>query len=248
MRSARPVSIWPAGMRSAARKPLQAAPMSIAPARSAPRACATSGAVFGVISSWLIVATSTRSMSSGSMPASDSARRAAQVAMSLRRSFGAARRREWTTVRLTIQASSTPIRPAIAEFGTTSAGIQWPSPEMVAVRCGFGVTPSRVASRAIEARSGGSVALRMGQLRGLDLAAGREDPLAEAREHLARADLDVAGHAGVMQREHRLAPVDGAGQRGGELGADVGERLGRRARHDREAGIADLDVVQGGAE
>ena len=44
-------------------KPLQAAPMSIAPARSAPSAWATSGAALGVISSWLIVATSTRSMS-----------------------------------------------------------------------------------------------------------------------------------------------------------------------------------------
>jgi hypothetical protein len=54
--------------------------MSIAPAFSAPSALATTGAAFGVISSGVIVATSTRSTSSGSTPASDSARRAANVA------------------------------------------------------------------------------------------------------------------------------------------------------------------------
>ncbi len=54
--------------------------MSIAPACSAPSAAATTGAAFGVISSGVIVATSTRSMSYASMPASLSARRAANVA------------------------------------------------------------------------------------------------------------------------------------------------------------------------
>src|SRR5215208_6445844 len=250
MRSARPVSIWPAASRSAARKPEQAAPMSIAPARSAPRSWATSGAVFGVISSWLIVATSTRSSSYGSMPASLMARRAAQVAMSLRRSVGAARRRVCTPVRLTIHASSTPRRPASAEFGTSSAGLQWPRPTMLAVRCGAKVEPLRVASRAIVRSSGGSIALCIGglQARGLDLRAVGEDALAEAGEHLAGADLDEAGRAGGVQCEHRLAPADRGGQRGGELGADVGERLSARARDDGEAGLAELDRLERLAE
>jgi hypothetical protein len=62
-RSARPDSIWPAASCRPESQPVHAAPTSIAPARSAPRACATSGAVFGVSSSWLIVATRTRSTS-----------------------------------------------------------------------------------------------------------------------------------------------------------------------------------------
>src|SRR5690349_8157911 len=161
--------------------------------------------------------------------------------MSLRRSVGAARRRVWTPVRLTIQASSTPRRPASAELGTTSAGLQWPRPMMLAVRWGAKLDPLRVASRAIVRRSGGSVALCIGglQARGLDLRAVGEDALAEAGEHLARADLDVARAALGLQGEHRLAPADRAGQRGGQFGSNVGERLGRRARDDREARLAD---------
>ena len=66
---------------------------------------------------------------------------------------------------------------------------------MLAVRCGANAEPLRVASRAIVRRSGGSVALCMGGLQagGLDLRAVGEDALAEAREHLAGADLDEAG-------------------------------------------------------
>jgi hypothetical protein len=79
-RSARPVSTWPAARRSAAIQPVQAAPMSIAPAFSAPSSLATTGAAFGVISSGVIVATSTRSTSRASTPASCSARRAANTA------------------------------------------------------------------------------------------------------------------------------------------------------------------------
>src|SRR5215203_5613903 len=126
--------------------------------------------------------------------------------MSLRRSLGAARRRVCTPVRLTIHASSTPSRPARAEFGTTSAGLKWPRPMMLAVRWGAKADPLRVASRAIVRRSGGSVALciRGLQARGLDLRAVREDALAEAGEDLARTDLHPSGHAGLVEREHRL--------------------------------------------
>src|SRR5829696_7009615 len=170
--------------------------------------------------------------------------------MSLRRSLGAARRRVCTPVRLTIHASSTPSRPARAEFGTTSAGLKWPSPMMLAVRWGAKRAPLRVASRAIVRRSGGSVALCIGglQRRGLDLRAVGEDALAEAGEHLPGADLDEAGDARLVQREHRLAPADRARQRGGELGADVGEGPGARARDDGEAGLAELDRVERLAE
>src|SRR5215218_4267943 len=167
--------------------------------------------------------------------------------MSLRRSVGAARRRVWTPVRLMIQASSTPRRPASAEFGTTSAGLQWPRPMMLAVRCGANLEPLRVASRAIVRRSGGSVALCIGglQARGLDLRAVGEDPLAEAGEHLAGADLDVAGAALGLEGEHGLAPAHRAGQRGGELRPDVGERLGGRAGDDGEARLADRGLREG---
>src|SRR5918998_111402 len=97
-------------------------------------------------------------------------------------------------VRFWIHASSTPIRSAIAPFGTTSGGTWWPSPTMRAVRDGAGTTvPLRVASRAIVARSAGSSALRMGKLlRGsLDGAVG-QDALAQAGEHPSGPDLDEA--------------------------------------------------------
>src|SRR5688500_2333091 len=171
--------------------------------------------------------------------------------MSLRRSLGAARRRVWTPVRLTIQPSSTPRRPARAEFGTTSAGLQWPRPTTLAVRCGAKLAPLRVASRAIVRRSGGSVALCIRgllQRRGLDLRAVGEDALAEAREDLARPDLDVAGAARGVERQHRLAPADGAGERGGQLGTDVRERRGARARDDGEAGLVERRRVERLAE
>src|SRR5215210_3377719 len=164
--------------------------------------------------------------------------------MSLRRSLGAARRRVCTPVRLTIHASSTPRRPASTELGTTSAGLQWPRPMMLAVRWGAKDEPLRVASRAIVRSSGGSMALCIGglQARGLDLRAVAEDALAEAGEHLAGADLDVAGAAGGLQGEHRLAPADRGGQGGGELAPDVGERPRARAGDDGEAGLLDVRV------
>src|SRR4029079_19744694 len=138
-------------------------------------------------------------------------------------------------VRLTIQASSTPMRSAIGPFGTTSGGTWWPSPRMRAVRAGERMLPLRVASRAIVARSGGRAVLRMGKLlrRRLDLVV-REDALAEAREHLARTDLHEALRPRLVHGQDGLAPAHGACQDVGQLGADVGERLGTRGREDRE--------------
>src|SRR3954468_4604231 len=116
-------------------------------------------------------------------------------------------------VRLTIQASSTPMRSAIGPFGTTSGGTWWPSPRIRAVRAGARMLPLRVASRAMVASSGGSEALRMGQLlrRGLHLAVG-QDALAQACEPLAGPALDEAAPAGRVHGQHGLAPADGAGQ------------------------------------
>ena len=64
---ARPASIWAVATASAERKPVQAEPTSKAPARVAPSACATSGAAAGISSSEVVVATITRSTSSGSI-------------------------------------------------------------------------------------------------------------------------------------------------------------------------------------
>src|SRR3954464_11640689 len=101
-------------------------------------------------------------------------------------------------VRLMIQASSTPMRSAIGPFGTTSGGTWWPRPRICAVRAGERMLPLRVASRAVVARAGGGVELRMGELlgRGLDRAV-LEDALADARKHLAGADLHEAAAAGL---------------------------------------------------
>ena len=71
----RPASTWAAPMASAERKPVHAEPTSNAPAPVAPRACATSGAVPGMISSEVVVATITRSTSEAGMPAQASAAR-----------------------------------------------------------------------------------------------------------------------------------------------------------------------------
>src|SRR3954447_12438781 len=152
-------------------------------------------------------------------------------------------------VRLMIQASSTPMRSAIGPFGTTSGGTWWPRPRICDVRAGERMLPLRVASRAIVARSGGSWALRMGELLGrrLDLAVG-QDALAEAREHLARADLDEAAPACLVHGENGLAPAHGACQDVGQLGADVLERLRGRRREDRELRLVQLGLVQRGAE
>lgn len=97
---ARPVSICAAPSATAERNDVHAAPMSIAPARRAPSACATSGAAFGVTSSCVIVATSTRSRSAPSIPARSSASRPAAAAKSDRRSSSRAMRRSRMPVRV----------------------------------------------------------------------------------------------------------------------------------------------------
>src|SRR5215216_2046913 len=146
-------------------------------------------------------------------------------------------------VRLTIHASSTPMRSAIGPFGTTSGGTWWPRPRTRAVRAGARMLPLRVASRAMVARSAGSVVLRMGELlgRGFDGAVG-EDALAQAGEHRAGTDLDEPARAGLVQGEHGLAPAHGPRERGGQLGAEVRERLRGRAREHWERALVQLGL------
>src|SRR5829696_8814361 len=224
-----------------------------------PSALATTGAVFGVSSSGVIVASRTRSTSVALRPASSSARRAALTARSAVRSSGAAKRRSRMPVRRVIQSESTPIRSAIGPFGTTWSGSLWPRAITRAVRGGAtrplsGLTDSWVKGSGMKGvgvlgggRGGSGCRRGVVLRRGLHLRS-RDDPLGEPRQHLAGANLDEALGARVVQRREGLAPADRADQRARELVADVLERLGRRAREHGEARLRQLDLVERRAE
>src|SRR4029079_242542 len=143
-------------------------------------------------------------------------------------------------VRRTIQSESTPMPSAISALPTTRSGSLWPRPMIRAVRMGMRqlvVCSSAVSVSGIHELLGGRLDLRAG-----------DDPLGEAREHLAGTGLDEALRAGVVQRRERLAPADGADERLGELLADVLERLRGRAGDDGEGGLVQLGLVEGRAE
>ena len=126
---------------------MQAAPRSIAPARTAPTACATIGAAFGISSSWVSVATSTRSTSPGSTPARPSAAEPARAAKSESRSSGAATGRERIPVRDTIQSSVTPRRSASSAVVTRAEGTS-AATDRIAGRAGASAcTPDCPATR-----------------------------------------------------------------------------------------------------
>src|SRR5690242_7516509 len=121
-------------------------------------------------------------------------------------------------VRRVIHSESTPIRSAIGPFGTTRSGSLWPRPSTRAVRSS--VPRGLRAVVAVEVRLGMDPA----SAGGLGIAAGnidaglvtglasrrrlhpraRDDPLGQPREHLARADLDEALGARLMQRAEGL--------------------------------------------
>src|SRR3954452_22297904 len=197
-------------------KPVHAAPMSIAPAAPAPMACATCGAVLGVISSGAIVATSTVSMSAASSPASASAARAASAARSLTRASAATRRREAMPVRRSIQPCASPSRSAIRSLGTASSGRTAPKPTIPAV------VSVRSAGAGGWASNGQRMCFHLRKV-------ARHEP----REHAAGAYVDEFACAQVVQRVHYLAPTDGRDERVGKLLWDVGERRGRDAGDDR---------------
>ena len=187
-------------------------------------------------SSGLIVATSTRSTSSGSTPASASARLAAndrQVGQAL--VVGAARRRVVDAGALhdplVVDADARGDR----RVGDDSVGHAWPRP-VIAARCGAGGVPLRVASRAIVARSDGSVALRMGEL------LGGARPCVSGRMRLPSLASTLPGPTSTK----RSAPAScrasivsrqrtGAVSAVGELLADVLERPRGRAGDDGDA-------------
>jgi hypothetical protein len=142
---ARPASTWAAPIASADRKPVQAEPTSKAPAPVAPSAWATSGAVPGMSSSDVVVATMTRSTSEAGTPARARAPRADSVACVSRRSSGRATRRSWMPVRRAIQSSSTPRRAPISALVTTVSGT------LTATEAAS--TPGRAGSRGARANS-----------------------------------------------------------------------------------------------
>ena len=111
---------------------MQAAPMSNAPAPIAPSSWATWGAAFGITSSGVVVATSTRSTCAGATPARRSAAVAAFVACVVSRSLGSATWRERMPVRRTIHSSVTPMRGAMSAFGTTVCGRLTPTDAIAA--------------------------------------------------------------------------------------------------------------------
>src|SRR5690242_20448010 len=108
-------------------------------------------------------------------------------------------------VRRTIHSESTPMRSAIGPFGTTRSGSLWPSPSTRAVRSS--VPRGLRAVVAVEVRLGMD-----GFARRLDPRA-RHDPLGQPCKHLARADLDEAPGAGLVQRREGLPPADRADER-----------------------------------
>src|SRR5918994_2778886 len=143
-------------------------------------------------------------------------------------------------VRRTIHSESTPMPSAISALATTRSGSLWPRPMIRAVRSG--IRPANACSSAV--RVSGIDELLGGRL---DLGA-RDDPLGEAREHLAGPDLDEALGAGVVQSGEGLPPADGADERCRQLFADVREGLGRGAGDDGEARLAEVRLGERLAE
>ena len=199
--------------------------------RSAPIACATWGAAFGITESWLHDATSTRSRSAPSTRASASAAIAAA-----RGELGERARR----VRVAPLADPGPPQDPVGvdadrrrdlvvgddAVGQRAADADDRPLRSVAGAAGAGVRLSGQRHRNLLDRD---------RLGALDVA---RDQL---REDLVRADVDEALGAELRERRHRLAPADRRGQRSDELGANVGERCRRQPGEHRDRGLAQLD-------
>src|SRR6266540_664817 len=245
--SARPPSTCAVASESAERKPVQAALTSMAPARTAPRSYATSGAQFGVSSSAASVATRTRSRSSGRTPASASAWRPAAAARSWRRSPSETWRRSWTPVRCRIHCSVTPAPAATASFVTTRSGTametdaraaarRWRSHGMgvaVTAAAGSEAAASRTAALASGKRSSG---LRTGGLH-------RKGLPHKVRQDGARTCLHELGHPARVERADDVEPANRLGERPDQLTRDVLEGLCGHARHHRDARLGEFDAL-----
>ncbi len=117
----------PARTKSLARatpwqKPAHAAEMSNAAAWLVPSSWATRVATAGVWSRWLIVATTTQSICSASMPACSRAARDAATDIICTVSCGSAKRRSLMPERCWIHSSLESIASTISELGTTRDG------------------------------------------------------------------------------------------------------------------------------
>src|SRR5829696_3404570 len=242
--SARPASICAQASDSPLSQPVQAAPMSIAPARSAPSWCATSGAAFGVSSSAASVATSTRSRSDASSPASASAACPAFAASESSRSPSAARRRSCTPVRWTIHCSVTPAPAAITSLPTTRSGTAIAIEASAASRTGR-------SAKAVRREKRSSWALGTGGLLGerrLGVHRLAERLADEVREHTPRSRLHELAGAAAFERMHDVEPADRVRERLDEPLPQVVERLGRDAGVDGQARLAHLDLGDEAAE
>ena len=125
---------------------MQAAPTSNAPARWAPSACATSGAVLGVSSSWVIVATITRSSSAGVDAGAPESLRAGPRRVVGSRSSAPARGRSRMPVRDMIHSSVTPSRSASSAVVSRPVGSSVATDMIVAAR-GAASSPSQRSPR-----------------------------------------------------------------------------------------------------
>ena len=214
---------------------MQAAPTSIAAALSAPRAWATSGAALGQISS------------GGHGRDEDEVellRGDAGIAQRLPRGrggevrAGGRRRRRGGACGCRCASRSSRRRRRGARRSARSAGPPagswWPSPSRRDAGLGGRAVAGERRERRRDRRSAAS---GMG---GLDASRSRggvrDDPPRELGEHLARAGVDEALGAVGVQREHRLAPAHGRGQRGGELRAHVGRTAPRSRTRRRGSG------------
>src|SRR4051794_19656258 len=234
-----PVSTWAAAIERPDRKPVHAAPRSTAPACPVPSRSATRGAALGSSSSWVKVATSTRSTSEAGTPPASSASAPARVARAVRPSPSAARRRSRTPVRLTIQSSSTPSRPAIAALGTTSCGRATPRPAMPAVRArGAPRGSARGASVAIELCISDLPALGGQRLHIIERAPH------ESRQHTPWSGLHHVAHAHRLQLAHHVEPAHWADERLSEAPAGVPEGLSRDAREHGHLRPVEVDCLQ----
>src|SRR5215218_5944120 len=267
-----PASTWARASERPERKPVQAAPMSIAPAPLAPTRAATCGAAWGWSSSGVKVATSTRSISEGSTRASSSARAPARAESSTRLS-PLTRRRRSTPVREAIQSESIPSGAAISSFSTTRSGsavaIEAIPAELVRrpllrrgsseaaveepaiCRVSRATSPSGSTSEASTSKSCSQGSSGNGPLPardGLYLCA-LDRPTNEAGEDLARPDVEEATHAELPEPSRDGRPADRAGQGGGQgVPRVLVEEVRGHGRDHGRRGAAELDLVERRAE
>src|SRR3954447_9475803 len=244
----------------AERKPVQAAPTSTAPAEGAPIRLAISGAACGSIWSGVEVATSTRSRSAGSRPASARALEPASAPRSTSVS-PLTRRRRWMPVRDEIHSESTPSGAASSSFSTTRSGRAAAMAAMPGAALRFApfvftpvaraTSPSGSTSEASTShccpgeRSGKS---RLPGGNGLGLGA-IERPPDQSGEDLPRSDVEIPPHAELAEPAENRRPADRADERGGERVARVVVEEFRRGRaNDGSTRGLEIDLVELGPE